>query len=98
MSLFALFFAGALLCNSIPHLCAGLQGVPFPSPFASPPGIGNSSPLVNVFWGLFNAWAALALVSHHPFQVGLNTESATFFAGALAAGAVCSIHFGKNRK
>ena len=37
----ALFFAGAFLCNAIPHLVAGLQGQPFPSPFAKPPGRGT---------------------------------------------------------
>jgi hypothetical protein len=47
MNSVALFFAGAFLCNSIPHLTKGLQGEPFPSPFAKPPGKGNSSPLVN---------------------------------------------------
>ncbi|HEY4169248.1 MAG TPA: hypothetical protein VGM96_20835 [Reyranella sp.] len=26
----ALFFAGAFLCNSLPHLAAGLQRRPFP--------------------------------------------------------------------
>ena len=34
----AIFFTGAFLCNCIPHLCAGLQGMPFPTPFATPRG------------------------------------------------------------
>jgi hypothetical protein len=38
----ALFFAGAFLCNAIPHLAAGTMGMPFPTPFARPRGIGNS--------------------------------------------------------
>jgi hypothetical protein len=50
----ALFFAGAFLVNSVPHFTNGISGRPFPSPFASPPGQGLSSPVVNVLWGSFN--------------------------------------------
>lgn len=39
------FFAGAFLCNALPHLAAGLQGRPFPTPFATPHGVGDSPPL-----------------------------------------------------
>ena len=49
----AAFFAGAFLCNCIPHLDCGLRGAPFPTPFAKPRGIGDSSPLINVLWGFF---------------------------------------------
>lgn len=51
----ARFFAGAFLANAIPHFVSGMQGRPFPSPFASPPGKGESSPTVNVMWGTANA-------------------------------------------
>ncbi len=44
----AYFFAGAFLVNAIPHFVSGVTGRPFPSPFASPPGKGLSSPVVNV--------------------------------------------------
>jgi hypothetical protein len=44
----ARFFAGAFLANAVPHFVSGMQGRPFPSPFASPPGKGDSSPTVNV--------------------------------------------------
>jgi uncharacterized membrane protein len=50
----AYFFAGAFLMNCIPHLVAGVSGSPFQSPFASPPGEGLSSSMVNVLWGMFN--------------------------------------------
>ena len=40
----ALFFAGALLVNCVPHFTNGVSGRPFPSPFASPPGQVPSSP------------------------------------------------------
>ena len=51
----ARFFAGAFLANTVPHFVSGMQGRPFPSPFASPPGKGESSPTVNVIWGTANA-------------------------------------------
>jgi hypothetical protein len=49
-----IFLAGALLCNRIPHLAAGLQGRPFPALFAKPRGVGRSSAPVNVLWGTAN--------------------------------------------
>jgi hypothetical protein len=48
------FFAGAFLVNAIPHFVNGVSGRPFPTPFASPPGRGLSSPVVNVVWAAFN--------------------------------------------
>ncbi len=62
----AYFFGGAFLVNAIPHFVSGVTGRPFPSPFASPPGKGLSSPIVNVLWGAFNAAIAYFLV----FRVG----------------------------
>ena len=50
----AYFFGGAFLANTIPHLVNGISGSPFQSPFASPPGEGLSSSMVNVLWGMFN--------------------------------------------
>lgn len=93
----ALFFAGAFLCNSLPHLAAGLRGEPFPSPFASPPGQGDSPPLVNFFWGLFNLLAGLYILSAHPVAFGLNTDCLVVLAGAIALGAWISVHFGRVR-
>ena len=39
----AYFFGGALLVNAVPHFVNGASGRSFPSPFASPPGRGQSS-------------------------------------------------------
>jgi hypothetical protein len=50
----AYFFAGAFFTNGIPHFVSGVQGRPFQSPFAKPPGEGLSSSTVNVLWGSFN--------------------------------------------
>ena len=91
----AWFFAGAFLCNSLPHLAAGLQGRPFPSPFARPRGVGLSSPLANVLWGMFNVVVGLVLLSLQPVSIGLNAPFIIVIAGALAIGVYLALHFGK---
>jgi hypothetical protein len=58
----AYFFGGAFLANTIPHFVNGVSGSAFQSPFASPPGIGLSSSIVNVLWGLFNLAIAYLLI------------------------------------
>jgi len=39
------FFGGVFLVNAVPHFVNGVSGRSFPTPFASPPGKGKSSPL-----------------------------------------------------
>ena len=63
----AWFFAGAFLANAIPHFVSGVQGRGFPSPFASPPGKGESSSAINVIWGTANAVVGYLLL----FRVGV---------------------------
>jgi len=58
----AYFFGGAFLANALPHLGNGISGNAFPSPFASPPGVGLSSSTVNVLWGFFNLAVGYLLV------------------------------------
>lgn len=58
----AYFFGGAFLINAIPHFVSGVTGYPFQSPFASPPGEGLSSSMVNVLWGSFNLVIAYLLI------------------------------------
>ncbi|MDY6941690.1 MAG: hypothetical protein SVU69_01595 [Pseudomonadota bacterium] len=96
--LLAHFAAGALLSNSIPHLVNGISGNPFQTPFASPPGVGESSPLVNVLWGganLILGW--LLLFGVGDFQAGNNLDSYVVIAGALLLAIGLSIHFGRVR-
>jgi hypothetical protein len=50
----AWWFAGAFLMNSIPHIVQGASGNAFQTPFATPPGVGESSAIVNVIWGFAN--------------------------------------------
>ena len=58
----AYFFGGAFLVNAVPHFTNGVSGRPFPTPFASPPGVGLSPAWVNVLWGLFNLMIGYLLV------------------------------------
>ncbi len=95
MHYIALFFAGAFLCNCIPHLAAGLRGEPFPTPFATPRGIGDSPPLVNFFWGAANLVVGLALLT--PWMIGLNFETLAFALGSVPLGGLMSRHFGEVR-
>ena len=41
----AYFWGGAFLVNAVPHFVNGVSGRSFPTPFASPPGKGSSSPI-----------------------------------------------------
>lgn len=63
----ARFFAGAFLTNAVPHFVSGIQGRRFPTPFASPPGKGESSSVLNVVWGTANAVVGYWLL----FRVGV---------------------------
>lgn len=44
------------------HFVNGVSGNAFQSPFASPPGVGLSSSMVNVLWGLFNMAVGYLLI------------------------------------
>jgi hypothetical protein len=63
MDYVASFFAGAFLCNSIPHLASGLRGEIVPTPLAKSRGKGPSSPLVNFLWDAFNVLRPLSAVA-----------------------------------
>ena len=96
LSYVLIFLAGLLLCNCIPHLAAGLRGERFPTPFAKPRGIGNSSALVNFLWGTANLSIGLMLTW---WALGLDFSVLPFLlmAGFLVAGLYLSRHFGKVR-
>ncbi len=93
-----LVFAGTLLCNCIPHLAAGLQGVSFPTPFAKPRGIGKSSPLMNFVWGAFNLIVGTVITSRCLTLQGPGLGFLALMTGFLAAGAYVSLHFSKVRR
>jgi hypothetical protein len=60
----AYFLGGAFLVNAVPHFTSGVSGRRFPTPFASPPGKGQSSPTANVLWGSVNVAIGYLLVCH----------------------------------
>lgn len=92
---FSLFLAGVLFCNSIPHLTSGLCGVPFPTPFAKPRGVGDSTPLINLVWGFVNFSAGLYLLSRHPVALKFDASLVLLLVGGLVMGIYLSLHFGK---
>jgi hypothetical protein len=98
MAYIACFFAGAFLCNCIPHLTCGLRGEIFPTPFARPRGKGPSSPIVNFLWGAFNLLVGVYLLSRHPVRVDFEPGFLALVLGAMAVGIYLSLHFGKVRQ
>jgi hypothetical protein len=98
MSFAVSFFAGAFLCNAVPHVTAGLRGEVFPSPFSAPHGKGPSSPLVNFLWGMLNALIGLTLLIRDPVTPGFNLDSAALLVGVLVMGVFASLHFGRVRR
>jgi hypothetical protein len=89
------FLSGAFLANGVPHFVQGISGAPFQSPFAKPPGVGESSPLSNVLWGFGNLVAGLLLLNF--FWPWGCWGWVALGAGALAMSIQLSLHFGKVR-
>ena len=91
----AYFFGGAFFVNAVPHFVNGVSGRRFPSPFASPPGKGESSPVVNVLWGAFNLAAANRLVlGVGDFHLRQTSCVLALGAGGLLMGMHLARHFG----
>ena len=89
------FLGGAFLANGVPHFVHGISGASFQSPFAKPPGVGESSPLVNVVWGFVNLVAGLVLLRFFwPADV---VGWVLTGVGALALSIMLAVHFGKVR-
>lgn len=93
----AYFFGGAFLVNAIPHFTSGVTGRPFPSPFASPPGKGMSSPVVNVLWGALNLAIAYVLVYRvGEFDLHQTVSVIVIGAGGLLMGIQLATWFGRS--
>jgi hypothetical protein len=92
------FVAGLFLANGVPHFVQGISGNSFQTPFASPPGVGESSPLVNVLWGFLNLAVGFALLFEFaPKGADVVLEWAFFAVGALVMALFCAWHFGRVR-
>jgi hypothetical protein len=93
------FAAGAFLANGVPHFVNGISGRRFQSPFAWPPGVGESPPAVNVIWGLANFAGGFALVfGVGDFRFGLNRAAMMAGLGALAASVFLAVYFERIRR
>ena len=94
----AYFFSGAFLANGVPHFVHGISGKKFQSPFASPPGVGESSPLVNVIWGVVNFVIGYVLIfGVGDFAFGFTTAVLIAGLGALVAAVGLALYFGHVR-
>ena len=94
----AYFFAGVFLANGVPHFVNGISGKRFQSPFASPPGVGESSALVNVLWGLANFLIAYTLIFKvGDFKFGFTRDFLLVILGALVISVALSTYFGRRR-
>ena len=92
------FVAGFLVANGVPHFVHGISGAPFQTPFAKPPGIGESSPLINVIWGFFNLALGFGLL--RGFAPNGDKELVGWLLiglGALVSGIMLAHHFGRVR-
>jgi hypothetical protein len=90
------FFAGVFLANGVPHFVSGISGRKFQTPFASPPGVGESSPIVNVLWGFANfviGYLLLTGIGH--FTSGASIDSLVVGLGIVAISLVLSRQFGR---
>ena len=89
----ACFFAGLFIANTVPHIIHGVSGDVFPTPFATPPGKGPSSPTVNTFWGLFNLAIGYILMRAGKVSNQKVLSVIIFFLGIIAMSWMLSIAF-----
>ena len=94
MTWLAWFFGGAFLANAVPHFVMGTVGRRFPTPFASPPGKGESSPVVNVLWGFANLVAGIALLAVGEHGGVFSGAGLVTGAGFLSMALFVAVHFG----
>ncbi|MGB6429994.1 MAG: hypothetical protein WBF06_05380 [Candidatus Acidiferrales bacterium] len=93
----AYFFGGMFFVNGIPHFVSGVCGRKFPSPFASPPGKGQSSALVNVLWGALNLGIGYFLVWRvGTFELRSTRDVVIAGLGGLLMGVMLANTFSKN--
>jgi hypothetical protein len=92
------FISGLLLSNGVPHFVQGVSGNWFQTPFATPRGVGESSPLVNVLWGFANFAIGFALLwAFAPKGAEVAAEWMIVGLGVLVAAVFAATHFGSVR-
>lgn len=88
------FFAAIFFTNALPHFISGVLGMPFPSPFAEPPGIGLSTPVENIIWAIINFCVAYALVYFGKLDQRQLPIRIAFFVGAIVMAFYAASYFG----
>ncbi len=92
------FLAGCFLANGVPHFVQGVCGNKFQTPFASPPGVGESSAVVNVVWGWVNFLiAGILLRLVFPVLLTPLLDLVALALGGLLIGLFLASHFSKVR-
>ncbi|THD47356.1 MAG: hypothetical protein E7774_04960 [Bradyrhizobium sp.] len=92
------FVAGLFLANGLPHFVQGISGNGFPTPFATPPGRGLSSPVVNVVWGFLNLAVGFALLwNFSPKGADVAAQWALVGLGILLMAITLAVQFGNTR-
>jgi hypothetical protein len=92
------FVSGLFIANGVPHFVQGVSGHRFQSPFASPPGVGESSPLSNALWGYANlAVGATLLWFFRPQGDSVLLGWILVGLGILLMAVMLSTYFGKIR-
>jgi len=91
----AYFLAGVFLANGLPHFVHGISGKRFYSPFVSPPGKGQSSPLINVIWGMVNFLIGYMLIFKvGDFSFGFTTDILMVGLGIFTIAVILALFFG----
>jgi hypothetical protein len=94
----AYFIAGGFLANGIPHFIHGISGKKFRTPFSKPMTTGESSPVLNVIWGVFNFLIGYALVfGVGQFQFGFSLDALMLTLGAIVMSVMLAIILGRMR-
>jgi hypothetical protein len=92
------FWAGVFFTNVVPHFVHGVSGNKFPTPFATPRGIGLSSPTANVIWALINLVVGYVLFTVSKTDKANTLSILVFFAGITFMSIYVSKHFQKKYK
>jgi hypothetical protein len=92
------FVSGLLLANGVPHFVQGISGHWFQTPFADPPGVGESSPTVNALWGFLNLAAGFAMLfAFAPKGADVVAQWVLVGLGVLVMALALARHFGRVR-
>ena len=95
----AYFFAGGFIANGVPHFINGISGKKFRTPFSKPMTTGESSPVLNVIWGVVNFLIGFALVfSIGHFQFGFTLATVMLILGFVIMSVVLALILERMRK